>query len=68
MRQFGNYADLFEGATEGWRRAGVAVPFSGEETERAALRAASLARVEADMARAEAEEDVMFPELLEDAA
>ena len=68
MRQFGNYADLFEGATGGWRRAGVAVPFSGEDAERAALRAASLARVEAKMARGEAEEDVMFPELLEDAA
>ena len=66
MRQFGNYADLFGDATTGWRAAGSAVPFGAEDAEKAAVRAMSLARVEADMDRGEAEdEDEMFPELLE---
>ena len=47
-----------------WRPAGRAF---GTDAEREALRAASLARVEADMARGEAETEA-FPELLDDAA
>ena len=48
-----------------WRRAALG---GAEDAEAEAVRALSLARAEAHMARGEAEMEERFPELLEDAA
>ena len=48
-----------------WRRPAIG---RAEDGEREAVRALSLARAEAHMARGEAEMEERFPELLEDAA
>ena len=57
-------ADTLAASRDTWRRGALV---GAGDSEKEAVRALSLARVDADMARGEAEEE-RFPELLEDAA